>query len=82
MKFCCASNVAIKNLKIARKKSTFFQIFFFNKIVIFPKITDFFENITLFSDSRGSSRHFDYLFICLSLIRSYESTISNVILSL
>ena len=22
----------------------------------------------MFSDSRGSSRHFDYLFICLSLI--------------
>ena len=40
MKFCCASNGAIKNLKIARKKINFFTIFF-NKIVIFPKITDF-----------------------------------------
>ena len=40
MTFCCASNDAIKNLKIARKKYTFLQ-FFFNKIVIFPKITDF-----------------------------------------
>ena len=28
MKFCCASNAAIKNVKIARKKSTFFQKFF------------------------------------------------------
>ena len=45
MKFCCASNGAIKNFKIARKKYTFLQ-FFFNKIEIFPKITDFFENIT------------------------------------
>ena len=40
MKFCCASNGALKNLIIARKKLTFLQ-FFFNKIVIFPKITDF-----------------------------------------
>ena len=45
MTFCCASNGAIKNLKITRKKSTFLHLFF-NKIVIFPKITDFFENIT------------------------------------
>ena len=28
MKFCCASNGAIKNLKIARKKLTFLQFFF------------------------------------------------------
>ena len=40
MKFCCASNGAIKN-QSQEKKSTFFTIFFFNKIVIFPKITDF-----------------------------------------
>ena len=40
MKFCCTSNGAIKNLKIARKKT----IFFFNKIVIFPKITDFWKH--------------------------------------
>ena len=39
MKFCCASNGAIENFKIARKKSTFFH-FFKNKIVIFQKITD------------------------------------------
>ena len=41
MKFCCASYGANKNLKIARKKNQLFCNFFFNKIVIFPKITDF-----------------------------------------
>ena len=40
MKFCCAFNGAIENFKIARKNQLFLQ-FFFNKIVIFPKITDF-----------------------------------------
>ena len=48
MKFCCASNGAIKNLKLARKKINFFTIFFFNKIVIFPKITDFLKTYTYF----------------------------------
>ena len=28
MKLCCASNVAIKNVKIARKKTTFFSKYF------------------------------------------------------
>ena len=41
MKFCCASNGVIKNLKSARKKIKFFTIFKKNKIVIFPKITHF-----------------------------------------
>ena len=36
MKFCCASNAAIKNVKIASKKSTFFH-----NIVIVPKTRDF-----------------------------------------
>ena len=36
MKFRCASNAAIKNVKIARKKSTFFQNIF-NKILNFRK---------------------------------------------
>ena len=40
MKFCCASNGAIKNLKIAKKNQLFYNLFF-NKIVIFLKITDF-----------------------------------------
>ena len=35
MKFCCASNAAIKNLKIARKKINFFPKTLFNKIAIF-----------------------------------------------
>ena len=48
MKFCCASNAALKNSK-SQKKSTFPKIFF-SKIVMF----------LLFSDSRGSSRHFEY----------------------
>ena len=39
MKFCCASNAAIKNVKIARKKSNFFQNIF-NKIAIFLENTD------------------------------------------
>ena len=67
MKFCCASNAATKNVKIARKKSTFSQIFF-NKIVIFPKITDFLKKEHIFWDSKGSSRHFDYLLTGLGLI--------------
>ena len=37
MKFCCASNGAIKNFKIAKKKIDLFQIFFNYR---------FFENIT------------------------------------
>ena len=33
MKFCCASNAAIKNVKIAGKKSTFFPIKAFDKSI-------------------------------------------------
>ena len=51
MKFCCASNAAIKILKT-----------FFNKFVIFPKIKDSLKKIHIFSDYWGSSRHFDCLF--------------------
>ena len=40
MKFRCASNAAIKNVKIARKKLTFFQNIF-KKIAILKKNTDF-----------------------------------------
>ena len=52
MKFCCASNGAIKNLKIARKKNQLFYHIFFNKINIFPKITDFLKTYHIFLDSR------------------------------
>ena len=49
MKFCCASNAAIKNVKIARKKNNFFpKIFstkspFFKKIQIFKKYKVYFQ---------------------------------------
>ena len=45
MKFCCASNAAIKNVKIARKKINFFPKNIFNKIAIFFKKYRFLENI-------------------------------------
>ena len=45
IKFCCVSNVAIKNVEIARKNITFSHLFK-NIIAIFPKNTDFFEKIT------------------------------------
>ena len=40
MIFCCASNGDIKILKSQEKNQLFYN-FFFNKIVIFPKITEF-----------------------------------------
>ena len=49
MKFRCASNAAIKNVKIARKKSTFFPEYFqqnrhfFKKILIFRKQKVYFQ---------------------------------------
>ena len=49
MKFCCASNAAIKNVKIARKKSTFFKKYFqqnrhfLKKIQIFSKHNVYFQ---------------------------------------
>ena len=49
MKFCCASNAAIKNVKIARKKSTFFpkyfqqNRYFKKKIQIFRKFKVYFQ---------------------------------------
>ena len=49
MKFCCASNAAIENVTIARKKkSTFSKIFsikspFFKKIQIFRKHKLYFQ---------------------------------------
>ena len=49
MKFRCASNAAIKNVKIARKKSTFFQKYlqqnrhFLKKILIFRKHKVYFQ---------------------------------------
>ena len=68
MKFCCASNAAIKNVKIARKKSTFFPKYFQQNRHFFKKNTDFQKTSGIFSDFGGSSRHFDYLLTCLGLI--------------
>ena len=41
MKFRCASNAAIKNVKIARKKINFFSKIFSTKSPFFLKNTDF-----------------------------------------
>ena len=41
MKFRCASNAAIKNVKIARKKLTFFSKYFQQDRHFFKKNTDF-----------------------------------------
>ena len=41
MKFRCASNAAIKNVKIARKKFNFFSKIFSTKSPFFKKIQNF-----------------------------------------
>ena len=41
MEFCCASNAAIKNVKIARKKYTFFKKYFQENRHFLKKNTDF-----------------------------------------
>ena len=41
MKFRCASNAVIKNVKIARKKLTFFSKIFSTKSPFFKENTDF-----------------------------------------
>ena len=41
MKFCYASNAAIKNFKIARKKINFFPKIFLTKSPLFKKNTEF-----------------------------------------
>ena len=43
MKFCCASNVPIKNVKIARKKSTFFPEYFEQNRPFLKKNTKFYK---------------------------------------
>ena len=50
-------------------KNQHFSQNIFNKIAIFPKTTDFIEKKSdIFSDSKGSFRHFDYLFACIGPI--------------
>ena len=68
MKFCCASNAAIKNVKIARKKINFFPKIFSTKSSFFKKNKKILKTKSIFSDPGDSSRHFDYLFACLGLI--------------
>ena len=54
MKFCCASNAAIKNVKIARKKINFFPKMvstkspFFKKKQIFRKHKVYFQILEVF----------------------------------
>ena len=48
IKFRCASNAAIKNVKIKRKKINFFSQNIFNKIAIFLKKYRFLENKVYF----------------------------------
>ena len=43
MKFRCASNAAIKNVKSQEKKSTFFPKYFKKKILIFRKDNVYFQ---------------------------------------
>ena len=38
MKFCCASNAVMKNVKIARKKNNFFPRIFLTKSPFYKKI--------------------------------------------
>ena len=68
MKFRCASNAAIKNVKIARKKINFFPKYFHKIAIFFFKKIQIFRKQGIFLDSGGSSRHFDYLFTSLGLI--------------
>ena len=63
IKFCCASNAAIKNVKIARKKSTFFP-----KSPFFKRIQNFRKHKVYFQILEVLPHHFDYLFTCLGLI--------------
>ena len=48
MKFSCASNAAIKNVKIARKKNQLLSQNIFYKIAIFQKSTDLKKYIYIF----------------------------------
>ena len=48
MKFRCASNAAIKNVKIARKKNQLFFQHIFNKIAIVLKNTNFFRKYKVY----------------------------------
>ena len=77
MKFCCASNAAIKNVKIARKKINFFPKIFSTKSPLSKKIQIFRRDKVYF-------QILEVLPIILTtyfLFRWYESTISNIVLN-
>ena len=63
MKFCCGSNAAMKNVKIARKKKTYSQKYF--KINLTISKVQIFRKKHLFLDFGSSSCHFDYSVTCL-----------------
>ena len=67
MKFCYASNAASKNIKITKKKTTFFPKYFRENRHFFKKYR-FLEKIRYIFGFWKFFRHFDYLFTCLSLI--------------
>ena len=68
MKFRCASNAAIKNVKIARKKISFFFKIFSTKSPIFFEIQIFRKYKVYFQILEVLPVIFDYLFTCLGLI--------------
>ena len=74
MTFCCASNAAIKNVKIAKKINIFPKIFstnlpFFKKINIFRKHKVYFQILGILP------------VILTTYLPAYESTISNIVLN-
>ena len=60
MKFCCASNAAIKNVKIPRKNQLFSQNIF-NKIAIFKK-----KHFAIFNKHKVYFRILEVLFVILT----------------
>ena len=72
MKFCCASNVAIKNLKIARKKINFFTFFFQS---LFSQKLQIFENITYIF---GFYKFFPSLRLLIYLFRSNHKAMNQL----
>ena len=60
MKFCCAFNGAIKNKKNRKKINQLFSKFFFNKIVIFPKIINYFQHNVEFVKNYDNDVNFKF----------------------
>ena len=60
MKFCCASNAAIKNVKIVRKKNNFFSKIFSTKSPFFKKLQNFRKHILYFETPLRPNHFFCY----------------------